>query len=577
MSNISSQAGYNDLSGIRQIGDAIIRKAVRAESSDIHITPKQDYSLIRFRISGELSSPIKIPSALHEQVLEYFELLASPESDTEEFEENDVFQVKIGNNLYNLGTETYNTEFGDSIIIHMSLNNTINVGISSMGLNATLRHKVCEAIEGKSGVVILSGPFASGKTTSMYAFLNHLVQQGKKVLTIEHEIKMQLPNIIQISTQGLTGKNLLTEKIKQRIHDEKPDVIMLYRLDHAETAQEAFKLAQHGTMILASMRSSDATATIAQLGKFGLNQETISEELKLVLNQRLLRQLCSRCHEEVSLTADILARFDLDSDTKVHKSLGCHSCMNTGYSGRLPVHEAILVTDDIGTMIRNNATEIDLRHASRESGMLSIFEDAMSKALNGKLSFEDILRDLPKPSNEGSIGHRLQCKPASIQIDTPPSPHKPLTSTAQKNTTPTSEFITKPENSTKATVLLVEDSQTMRDYIGYILRNSGQYEVIDVSTAEEALEILFQNRPSMIVTDQILPGMNGTSLIATVRSTPKMADIPMVLLTSEEKMEVEALKTGADSYIAKPVDPDLLLARVGAVFATYQRMKSRPL
>ncbi len=573
----SKAAERDDISGIRQIGDAIIRRAARIKSSKIHIVPQQDCSLVRFHIEDEFSSPVRIPIALHKQVISYIKHLAAENGDGIAQGTDAVFPVKIKDNRYFLKVETCPTEFGDSIIIHISHRHSINVGIASTGLSGFLRNKVCEAIEGKSGVVILSGPFDSGKTASMYAFLNHLSQQGKKVLTVENEIDMELPNIIQLTTQGANSDLLLNTKIQERIRQEDPDVIMLYHLNDAETAQAAFDMARHGRMVLAGLGSNDAAATVIQLRKLGVHELLISEELKLILNQRLLRQLCPHCRDEVSPTADLLARFNLATDTKVYKSVGCHTCMHTGYSGRLPVHEAMVITEDIATMIRNGVSEIDLRRANREGGMFSLFEDGMSKALSGKLSLEDVLRDLPKPSHEKSIGNRLQdgrlqSPAAIIPLARPQAVSTPVTPVASAATLPPASAL---ESNNKPTLLLVEDSHTMRDYIGYILRNGGNYDVVDVGTAEEALSILFQDRPSMIVTDQILPGMNGTSLIATVRSNAKMADIPIVLLTSGTKMEIEALKIGADSYIEKPIDPELLLARVGAIFSAYKRMRSR--
>jgi len=253
--------------------------------------------------------------------------------------------------------------------------------------------------------------------------------------------------------------------------------------------------------------------------------------------------------------------------------------MQTGYIGRLAAHEGMVITEDLASMIRSDALEMDLRKNSRDDGMLSLFEDGMAKALKGRLSIDDILRELPKSSHEESIGDRVYGRHVAV-TQLPQSDNKKVfqgNKIAAKNApspTPIAQ-INAPVKVTKPKLLLVEDSPTMRDYISYILRKSGKYDVVDVSTGEEALGIIFHNRPSMIITDQRLPGINGTSLIATVRSNPDMAHVPIILLTSEEKIEIKALRTGADSYIAKPVDPELLLARVEAIFASYQRMQHK--
>jgi len=580
---------HDDISGIKQIGDAIIRKAVRAESSGIHITPCQDYSLINFRLEGELSNPIKIPSALHKQVVSYFSRLADKDDLSDELSSNNKFHVKFGTNNFDLETDISSTEFGDSIIIHMSRNHKGSVGLASTGLTNQLKNKVCEALEAQAGVVILSGPLGSGKTTSMYAFLNHLSRQGKTVLTVERKIDMEIPNTIQLTASG--AGTLITPDIQNRIDIENPDVVMLHNLSDQQTALAAFTMAQQGRMVISSVSSNDATATLAHLVNLGIDQTLISDQLKLILNQRLLRQLCPHCRESFSPSNEMLIRFDLTTDTLFHKSAGCNTCMHTGYVGRLPVHEGMFITDDLATMVRNNASEIELRHTNRQSGLLSLLEDGMGKVLEGKFNPSDVLRDLPKSTHEEMIGKKLQAKPTQNEPPatvTSPISHISSTSTIRQPLSPLAELKKAAEQvaiqtkkhvsaqthtSNKPTILLVEDSHTMRDYIGYILRNGGKYDVVDIGTAEEALSILFQDKPSMIITDQILPGMNGTSLIATVRSNPKLSDVPIILLTSEKEMEIKALKTGADGYIEKPVDPELLLARTDAVFSTYARMQ----
>jgi len=218
-------------------------------------------------------------------------------------------------------------------------------------------------------------------------------------------------------------------------------------------------------------------------------------------------------------------------------------------------------------MIREHASDQELFQTSRQEGMHSLFEDGLTKALEGRLSMNDLLRELPKPID---MAESLDEIPAQ-------QTYKRSSETSYSFHQRSEEALKRMQEVSSSgehpSLLLVEDSATMRDYISYILRRGGHFDVVDVETAEEGLSIILQEKPSVIVTDQVLPGMNGTSFIATIRSNPKLSDIPIVLLTSEEKMEIEALRTGADGYIEKPVDPDLLLARVNAVFAAYQRMR----
>ena len=558
------QSIHAGASEFRQVGDAIIRKAIRSESSDIQIIPRQDYSLIRFRSDGEFTPAIKVPLAVHEQVLNYFRHL-TPRNQHQSAATPTAIQVKVSNHFYDIEVQTSPTDYGDSIMVHMACKQP-TVSLDAIGLNKELRQKVHQALLAPKGLILLSGPSGSGKTTALYALINHLVKQGKKVMTIENCVDVELSGVIQVQHAFTAGETYLNDAVLQRIRAEGVDVVMVCHMYDATTAKAMFHLARDGLMVLSSIHANDAAATLSYLMSLGIDKGLLSDVLKIVLNQRLLKQLCHECHEHVYPDADLLARFDLPTDTQVYQASGCSICMNTGYQGHLAVHEAILMSDEIARLIHHKASDLEILQACRKDGMLSLFDDGLNKALTGKLCMNDILRELPKPSQwQAMDDHHRHRITSSTSFYFRQRPEESLPQQSNRTL----------ETSQKS-LLLIEDSHTVRDYLSYILRRGGQYDVVDVETAEEGLSILMQQRPSIIVTDQVLPGMNGTSLIATVRSNPKLASIPIILLTSEEKMEIEALRTGADGYISKPVDPELLLARVNAIYSAYQRMKNQP-
>ena len=550
---------------VEQVGEAIIRKAVRAESSDVQIIPCNGYSLIRFRVDGEFSEPVKIPRNLHDQVLHYFQNLAAATYDNVDL--NQAFQIKIADSMYNISLKTGKTSHGASISVHISPVSAIAVDLTSIGMLPALSQQVCKAIESPSGVVVLSGPVGSGKTNTMYAFLKYLAAQGKRVIAVEQKIELELSGVLQIEHACASGEMRLDDVLLQRIRKERADVLMLDGMMDAKYARTLFELSKEGILVLSRLQANDAVSTLSYLMSLDLDKDLLAQELRMIINQRLMRELCPQCGEETLPDMDLLMRLDLGSDTRVHRTLGCSSCMQTGYTGHLAVHEIMDITETLTAMIREHASDQELFQTSRQEGMHSLFEDGLTKALEGRLSMNDLLRELPKPID---MAESLDEIPAQ-------QTYKRSSETSYSFHQRSEEALKRMQEVSSSgehpSLLLVEDSATMRDYISYILRRGGHFDVVDVETAEEGLSIILQEKPSVIVTDQVLPGMNGTSFIATIRSNPKLSDIPIVLLTSEEKMEIEALRTGADGYIEKPVDPDLLLARVNAVFAAYQRMR----
>ena len=560
---MGDRARYTTSGGVsvEQVGEAIIRKAVRAESSDVQIIPCNGYSLIRFRVNGEFSEPVKIPRDLHDQVLHYFQNLAA--STYGNVDLNQAFQIKMADSLYSIDIETGQTSHGESISVRINPVSSVPADLTSTGMLPALSQQVCKAVASPSGVVVVSGPAGSGKTHTMYALLQYLAAQGKRVIAVEEKVEIELSGILQIEHSCASGEMCLDDVLLQRIRNEHADVVMLAGMMDAKYVRILFELAQEGVLVLLRLQANDAASTLSYLMSLDLDKGVLAQELRMIINQRLMRALCSQCGEETLPDMDLLMRLDLDSDTRVYRTSGCASCMQTGYTGHLAVHEVMAINETLASMIREHASDQEMCQASRQAGMDSLFEDGLSKALAGRLSMNDLLRELPKP----------------IALDEPPTQHtyKRSSETSfsfhQRSVEALKRMQEVSSSGEHPSLLLVEDSTTMRDYISYILRRGGHFDVVDVETAEEGLSIILQEKPSVIVTDQVLPGMNGTSFIATIRSNPKLSDIPIVLLTSEEKMEIEALRTGADGYIEKPVDPDLLLARVNAVFSAYQRMR----
>ncbi|MDQ6989080.1 MAG: ATPase, T2SS/T4P/T4SS family, partial [Mariprofundaceae bacterium] len=410
-----SDMGVQVHSNVRQITNAIIRRAMKENSSDIHIIPLEEHSTIRFRVNGELSEPIRIPISLHEQVISFFRDLAkemNSEKSAEQLEQTmSRFEVRVGALSYDMEIEERPSSHGEYIVLHVCKNRAKKEAneeqLSLSGLHQSSRDQVTEILNAQSGVILLSGPFGSGKTTSMYSFLNYLHTQGKKAISFEKNIEMKIPNVSQISI-GNDIHAFMAKDIFEYVEREKPNVIMIDHIGDQSTAAAAFALSAQGYLVISSIRAVDTSSVLSNLKAFGVANNTIADELKLSVSQRLIHRLCPECHKIRPADPATLVRFDLPSDTATFHPHGCKDCMGTGFSGRSPVHETCIISQEFGSLLRSNIPDYEFRQIVINAGMLTLFEDALVKALEGLVPLAEVLRNLPNPTQEHTVGSRLQ-------------------------------------------------------------------------------------------------------------------------------------------------------------------------
>jgi type IV pilus assembly protein PilB len=339
-----------------------------------------------------------------------------------------------------------------------------------------------------------------------------------------------------------------------------PNVILVGEIRDQETAEVALQAAQTGHLLLSTLHTNDAPATITRLLDLGIQPFLVASSLLGIVAQRLVRRPCPSCAVPEPLSADTIekaggaARLPADGRWVVGK--GCPKCDMTGIKGRIAIHEVLEVNDDIRELICVRASEQAIRKAAKQAGMRTLFEDGLEKAAQGLTTLEELLRVV---AADELVDHSV---PASHTHGTK-IPSVPPLSAASGSALP--------RNGSRRRVLVVEDSPTISSVIKYFLELDG----FDVLVAEDGLAgltVARQEVPDVIVTDVNMPGMGGVEMVRALRGEPGLSHVRIMMLTSEGSIECETagLEAGADDYILKPVEPRRLAARVKALLARSQ-------
>jgi type IV pilus assembly protein PilB len=390
------------------------------------------------------------------------------------------------------------------------------------------------------GMILVTGPTGSGKTSTLYASLNWIKSPTNNIITLEDPIEFQVTGVNQTQINpraGVTFASGLRSILRQD-----PNVILVGEIRDQETANIALEASQTGHLLLSTLHTNDAPSTITRLYDLGVQPFLIASSLIGVLAQRLVRRPCPACVAPAEPSDEVVEKLGgrgrLPAGTWV-AGRGCDQCNQSGFKGRIAVREILTVNEEIRELIANRAPDHAIRKAARQNGMRTLVEDGVAKAAEGLTTLEEVLRIV-------AVGDR------SGPEDAAPAPaarvSAPAVSTAGRR------------------VLIVDDSATINTVVKYFLENEG-FEVMMAEDGRLGLEMALRETPDVIVTDVNMPGMSGMELVKTLRMHPRTAHTPVLMLTMETSVEkeTEGFAAGADDYIPKPVEPKRLVARIKAL------------
>ena len=386
---------------IRTVNQMITR-AVEMGASDIHLEPFEETLALRYRVDGILHEQEPPQFQMTSALISRLKIMGKLNIAERRLPQDGRIKLRVQGKEIDLRVSTVPTLYGESVVMRILDRDSIRFDLSTMGFNQKILQQFNEVLSEPHGILLVTGPTGSGKTTTLYAALNQINQPERKIITVEDPVEYQLVGInqIQVSVKaGLTFSSALRAIVRQD-----PDVIMLGEMRDLETAQIAIQSALTGHMVLSTLHTNDAPSAVTRLLDMGVEDYLITSTVNGVLAQRLVRCLCDHCKQSYKPSAALLKelRVDVKGDEQLYKAVGCEHCGQTGFSGRTIIHEMLKMTDVLREAVMQKADASTIIRAAKQQGMVSMAQDGIEKALQGITTIEEILR-VTRESEDAAI------------------------------------------------------------------------------------------------------------------------------------------------------------------------------
>ncbi len=371
----------------------ILMQASQKEASDIHIEPGKNKLRIRYRIDGVLrEQDFNIPYSLSSAVVSRIKILSNMDIAEKRSPQDGRIQLKLGLKDYDIRVSTLPTIYGEKIVMRLLDKSATSVGLNTLGLNKKHFSTIKKLLKQTNGIILVTGPTGSGKTTTLYSCLKELNSEDKNIITIEDPVEYQFDNInqVQVNPQaGITFANGLRAILRQD-----PDIIMVGEIRDKETAEIAVQAALTGHLVLSTIHTNDASSTISRLIEMEIEPFLLASSIRAIIGQRLVRKICPNCLTKYSARDDekIILNFPLNEPLTLKKGTGCSMCSNTGYKGRTGIYEILIINSEIRKMIVEKKTPDEIIKKAKLSGYTTMQQDGFKKVLDGLTTLEEVLR-----------------------------------------------------------------------------------------------------------------------------------------------------------------------------------------
>jgi type IV pilus assembly protein PilB len=511
-------------SAVIDLCNHIIGRAVEVGASDVHVECGANGISVRYRICGVLEPVLTLPSAVSHPIRNRFKIMAKADIAVRHRPQDGAFRIKVNSRAIDVRLSTLPTVDGEKLVMRVIDSVSPLQSLDRLGYDGSTMARLHKSLARPDGLVLVTGPTGSGKTTALYAALAHLRTGHTNIVSVEDPVERSIPGVTQIPVNNRAG-NTFPAVLRSLLRQD-PNVIMVGEIRDGEVAQIVGQAAYTGHLVLSSMHTADTATAITRLQNLGLEPFKIAESLSAILAQRLLRTLCPHCKRTHN---DIEARRRGAGhgvrSIPASAGPGCVECKQTGYAGRVPVAELLTPSESLRDAIIRGATAHEIRAAMRAAGFPTMRDLAMELVGGGVTSIEEVDRVLATDEHARAAAR------------------------------------------TKSRVLVTDDEPITRMLVKLLLERE-QFEVLEAANGRQAVEIATRERPDLMLIDLNMPEMDGYEAIGKLRRDLTLATLPIVVLTSEEGPGVErrVLELGADDYIIKPFDPAVLLSRVQAVF-----------
>lgn len=377
-----------------KLANLIISRGVNDGASDIHIEPAKDHVRVRIRIDGILQEIMQIPKKVQASLISRFKIMSEMDIATKRAPQDGRISATIDDKQFDFRVSTLPSVFGEKIVLRILDKSAISIGLHKLGLLPETLERFENLISRTYGIILVTGPTGSGKSTTLYSVLSKLNSGEKNILTIEDPVEYEVAGLTQVQINnraGLTFASGLRTMLRQD-----PDIAMVGEIRDAETAIIATEAALTGHLVLSTLHTNDAPGALTRLVDMGIEPFLIASSVIGVMAQRLVRLVCPKCKEQYQPPRDAVKRLgiDIEGDTKVtfYRGRGCDHCGGKGYKGRLGVYELMFLNDRIRDLVLQKSSAHVIREAAIESGMKTLKDDAIAKILLGQTTLEECLR-----------------------------------------------------------------------------------------------------------------------------------------------------------------------------------------
>lgn len=373
-----------------KLANILLTRAISMRASDIHVEPHQRRVRVRFRIDGLLQEVMSIPKDLQHPLVSRIKILASLDIAERRMPQDGRCTMVSHQGEYDFRVSTYPSVFGENVVIRILDKHAATIDLNKLGMSFENKGRLVPKIEEPQGLILVTGPTGSGKTTTLYAALHHLNAVHRNIVTVEDPVEYQLEGIIQANVNARAGITFATGL--RSILRQDPDVILVGEVRDGETASIAVEAALTGHLVLTSLHSNDSAAAITRLMDMGIEPFLIGSSITCSVAQRLVRAICPKCIETYQPEPAVLEKLNLPADEVYRRGRGCEYCAKTGFRGRLGIYEVLDVTSDIRRMILTGNHAAEIRDQAERLGMTTLRNDARAKVLQGTTTIEEVIR-----------------------------------------------------------------------------------------------------------------------------------------------------------------------------------------
>ncbi len=532
------QVGDVDDAPVVRLVNAIMGEALHSRASDIHIEPQERDVHVRFRIDGLLREITIVPKPIQGPLISRIKILSGMDISERRKPQDGRGRIRLERLEADTRVSSMPTMHGETVVIRLLRKEAEKAKtIAEIGLADHDREGFERALSEPQGLVLITGPTGSGKTSSLYAGLATVIRPDINVVTLEDPVEYQMAGVNQVQINervGLTFASGLRTILRQD-----PDIVMVGEIRDPETASISMQASMTGHLVLSTLHTNDAPAAVSRLIDMGVEPFLITSSLTLVVGQRLARVPCEKCSEPVEAAPRTLELLGLEPEEVEHAELrmgpGCGFCSQTGYKGRLGLFEVVRVTRTMRELIVARASESAMREEAVAGGMRSMRSDGLAKALAGRTTLEEVLRVTPPDPNRAKRAGQRQAA-----------------------TAPTAPAVKVPPK-----VLVLDDDRSVAEVAAAMLVDG--YEVLAASEVAEGLRMVEGERPDVVVVNLDLPGVDAVELLTTLRAGAGGEPAVLVAADPEDRHARDrAMAAGAAGFVAKPFVEAELRAEVAA-------------